>query len=105
MEELPEVIFLTDERGERPENAAGAGGFWYDPAVWALSLSPAAKVLYATLCSFLGHGEIHRHDLRATLEDSSDAEIAEALKELAGNGLLSPTPRGYEVRSVKESRR
>lgn len=101
---LPEVIYLTDKRGERPENAAGAGDFWYDPAVWALPLSPAAKVLYASLCSFIGHGEIHRHDLRATLKDSSDSEIAATVEELVGNDLLSPTPRGYEVRSVEQSR-
>ncbi len=101
--ELPEVVFLADARGERPENAAGAGDFWYEPEVWTLPLSPAAKVLYASACSFIGHGGIHRHDLRAALKDSSDEEIAATFGELSEHGLLSPTPRGYEVRSVKEA--
>ena len=49
---LPEVIQLRDARGERPENAAGIGEFWYEPEVWMLPLSPDARVLYAGLCSF-----------------------------------------------------
>lgn len=98
---LPEVVFLTDERGERPQNAAGAGDFWYEPEVWALPLSPAAKVLYASLCSYIGHGEIHRHDLRATLKDSSDKEIAEALEELVDYDLLSSASGGYVVHSIR----
>lgn len=101
---LPEVIRLRDERGERPDNAAGAGDFWYEPEVWTLPLSPAAKVLYAAVCSYLGHGEIHRHDLRAALKDTPDEEITRALEELSDRGLLSPAPRGYEVRSVKTTR-
>jgi hypothetical protein len=109
---LPEVVFLRDLRGERPENAVGIGEFWYEPEIWSLPLSPAAKVLYAGLCSFLGHGEIHRKDLRATLKDSSDEGIAEALEELVSSGLLAPTKRatkggalpGYEVRSVDKRR-
>lgn len=103
MGELPEVIVLGDERGERPDNAAGAGDFWYEPEVWTLPLSPAAKVLYASVCSYLGHGVIHRHDLRATLKDSSDDEIAGTLEELSGHGLISPATRGYVVRSVKKA--
>ena len=101
---LPEVVFLRDLRGVRPENAVGIGEFWYEPEIWSLPLSPAAKVLYAGLCSFLGHGEIHRKDLRATLKDSSDEEIAEALKELIGHKLLEPAseagPSGYAVRAI-----
>ena len=105
---LPEVIRLHDARGERPENAAGIGEFWYEPEVWALPLSPAARVLYTGLCSFLGHREINRKDLRNTLKGSTDAEIARALEELAGRGLLRPgdgdqgAPPGLAVRSIKE---
>ena len=101
---LPEVVFLRDLRGVRPENAVGIGEFWYEPKLWSLPLSPAAKVLYAGLCSFLGHGEIHRKDLRATLKDSSDERIAEALEELVRNKLLEPAseagPSGYAVRAI-----
>ncbi|MDP8951452.1 MAG: hypothetical protein M3N18_04290 [Actinomycetota bacterium] len=101
---LAEVVFLRDVRGGRPENAVGIGEFWYEPEIWSLPLSPAAKVLYAGLCSFLGHGEIHRKDLRATLKDSSDEGIAEALEELVRNKLLEPAseagPSGYAVRAI-----
>jgi hypothetical protein len=101
---LPEVVFLRDFRGERPENAVGIGEFWYEPGIWSLPLSPAAKVLYAGLCSFLGHGEIHRKDLRATLKDSSDEGIAEALEELVRHKLLEPaseaSPSGYAIRAI-----
>ncbi len=101
---LPEVVFLRDLRGVRPENAVGIGEFWYEPKLWSLPLSPAAKVLYAGLCSFLGHGEIHRKDLRATLKDSSDEGIAEALEELVTNKLLEAAteagPAGYAVRAI-----
>ncbi len=106
--DLPEVIRLHDARGERPENAAGIGEFWYEPEVWTLPLSPAARVLYAGLCSFLGHREINRKDLRNTLKGSSDAEIAQAFAELAGHGLLRSNdeipgaPPGFTVRSVRE---
>ena len=102
--ELPEVIGLRDARGERPANAAGIGEFWYEPEVWTLPLSPDARVLYAGLCSFLGHGEINRKDLRNTLKDHPDTEIARVLEELVSHDLLVPevtgTTRGYEVRPV-----
>ena len=104
---LPEVIRLRDTRGERPENAAGIGEFWYEPEVWALPLSSDARVLYAGLCSFLGHREINRKDLRNTLKDCSDAEIAKTLEELVCHNLLVPEPSpgyvlaGYAVFSVK----
>jgi hypothetical protein len=109
---LPEVIFLRDVRGEPPAHAVGIGAFWYEPEIWALPLSPAAKVLYASLCSFLEHGEIHRHDLRGALKGSPDGEISTALEELVSSGLLAPTKRatkggalpGYEVRSVDKRR-
>ena len=98
---LPEVRRLRDARGERPENAAGIGEFWYEPEVWTLPLSPDARVLYAGLCSFLGHKEINRQDLRNTLRDRPDGQIARALGELVRHELLVPdTGRGYEVRSV-----
>ena len=107
---LPEVIFLRDARGERPGNAVGIGAFWYEPEIWTFPLSPAGRVLYAGLCSFLEHGQINRKDLRATLKDHTDAGIAEALVELARHGLLTPAgksangapPGGYAVRSVGE---
>ena len=106
---LPEVIRLQDARGERPENVAGIGAFWYEPEVWDLPLSPAARVLYAGLCSFLGQREINRKDLRNTLKGSPDAGIAEAVEELVDRGLLRPVdhpPGGvlpaYAVRSVRE---
>jgi hypothetical protein len=104
--DLPEVIRLVDARGPRPDGAVGAGGFWYDPGVWNLPISPAARVLYVSLCSFLGRGEADRHDLRAALKDSSDRELSTTLGELVDHGLLSSlTPvrgdrPGYEVRPV-----
>ena len=109
---LPEVTVLSDARGERPENAVGVGGFWYEPEVWTLPVDPAAKVLYAGLCSYLGHGQINRKDLRATLGDSTDGEIAEAIGTLVRHHLLVLEERatrsgalpGYEVRSVEEFR-
>ena len=101
--ELPEVTVLTDARGQRPPNAAGAGDFWYEPEVWTLTgLSPAARVLYAGLCSFLGPGEINRHDLRNTLKTSTDAEIAAAFDELVRHDLLEPLSEGYMVRPVAD---
>jgi hypothetical protein len=104
-EELPEVTRLRDARGNRPEDAAAVGDFWYEPGVWALPLSPAARVLYAGLCSFLGPGEINRKDLRNTLKGSSDPEISDAFEELVGAGLLVPLrgagEKGYEVCSIK----
>jgi hypothetical protein len=106
--ELPEVTLLYDARGERPESAVGIGDIWYEPEVWSLPLSPAARVLYAGLCSFLKHGEINRKDLRNTLKSCSDAEILGAFKELVRRNLLAhkPSPKEdlavYEVRSVKE---
>ena len=53
----------------------GVGDFWYEPEVWSLPLFRAAKVLYASLCSFLGHGQINRRDLRGTLKGCTDDEI------------------------------
>jgi hypothetical protein len=99
---LPEVIRLRDARGGRPENAVGIGEFWYEPEVWTLPLSPDARVLYAGLCSFLGHREINRQDLRNTLKGHPDAEIARALEELVRHYLLAPASLGYEVRSIGE---
>ena len=100
------MVRLRDARGERPENAAGIGLFWYEPEVWTLPLSPSARVLYAGLCSYLAQGEINRKDLRGTLKDHPDAAIAEALEELVGTGLLCPvsgTPgAAYEIRSARE---
>ena len=108
-QDLPEVIRLHDARGERPGNAAGIGAFWYELEVWDLPLSPAARVLYAGLCSFLGHREINRKDLRNTLKGSPDAEIARALQELVERGLLRPFDPlpgdllpAYAVRPVRE---
>ena len=106
---LPEVTILSDARGPRPENAVGVGGFWYEPEIWTLPVDPAAKVLYAGLCSYLGHGQINRKDLRVTLGSSTDDEIAGALEELVRHNLLVPgesatrsgTLPGYEIRSVK----
>ena len=107
-DELPEVTLLRDARGERPESAAGIGDFWYEPEIWSLPLSPAARVLYAGLCSFLAHGEINRRDLRNALASCSDAQILGALKELVRHNLLVPYPAhgeglaSYAVRSAKE---
>jgi hypothetical protein len=103
---LPEVVRLRDARGERPENAAGIGLFWYEPEVWALPISPAARVLYAGLCAFLPPGEINRKDLRGTLKDHPDEAIAEAINELVSKGLMVPVRAGgtptYEIRSARE---
>jgi hypothetical protein len=106
--ELPEVVRLHDARGERPPNAVGVGEFWYEPEVWSLVLSPTSRVLYASLCSFLGHGEINRKDLRNTLRSCSDAEILGAFEELVRRNVLTQKPSSkedlavYEVHSVKE---
>jgi hypothetical protein len=103
---LPEVIRLRDARGGRPENAAGIGLFWYEPEVWALPISPAARVLYAGLCAFLPPGEINRKDLRGTLKGHPDEAIADAMDELVAKGLLTPVGGGgtpaYEIRSAGE---
>lgn len=107
---LPEVTVLSDARGERPENAVGIGGFWYEPEIWSLPLEPAAKVLYAGLCSYLAHGQINRKDLRVTLGDCPDEEIAGALDTLVRHNLLAPEQRatrsgilpGQRIRSVKQ---
>ncbi len=100
MGDLPEVTLLGDARPSRPENAVGIGEFWYEPGVWTLPISPDARVMYAGLCSYLGHGEINRKDLRNTLIGSSDEEILGALEELVGNNLLSPELAGFAVRSI-----
>ena len=100
---LPEVTVLYDRRGERPANAVGAGEFWYEPEIWTLpNLSPAARVLYAGLCSFVGHGEINRKDLRNTLKGSTDEEINEAFEELIRRNLLEPASRGFAIYAVGE---
>ena len=102
-DELAEVTLLYDARPGRPQGAVGVGEFWYEPGVWSLPLSPGARVLYAGLCSFLGHGEINRKDLRNVLKDRSDREILGTFKELVGHDLLAPDPSGgYGVRSVGE---
>jgi hypothetical protein len=102
-QELVQVIRLRDARGERPQNAAGIGEFWYEPEVWTLPLSPDARVLYAGLCSFLGHKEINRQDLRNTLKGHPDRGITRALDELVRHDLLVPDAAGgYGVRSVGE---
>lgn len=106
---LPEVTLLHDVRGARPENAVGIGEFWYEPEVWSLPLLPASKVLYAGLCSFLGHGQINRKDLRGALIGYADGEISATLQDLVRHGLLVPVSRaassgplpGYQVRSVR----
>ncbi|HZC18484.1 MAG TPA: hypothetical protein VE225_02135 [Rubrobacteraceae bacterium] len=98
---LPEVTLLYDARGPRPENAAGVGDLWYEPGVWSLPLPPAARVLYAGLCSFLGHGQINRKDLRNILKNHTDEEIIGALAGLVLHNLLDPDPGGYVVRSVR----
>ena len=107
---LPEVTLLYDARGARPGNAIGVGKFWYEPEVWDLPLSPTARVLYASLCSFLEHGQINRKDLRGALKDRTDKEITDALEALVRHALLAPVPKtvlgetlpGYAVRSVRE---
>ena len=101
---LAEITLLGDARGERPENAVGIGDFWYEPEIWDLPLSPTSRVLYAGLCSYLGHGEVNRKDLRNTLTGSSDEEILGALEELVRRNLLSPKPAGFAVRSITTHR-
>lgn len=85
---LPEVTPLEDARSGRPDDAVGIGEFWYESAIWSSPVSPAARVLYAGLCSFVPNGKINRRDLRNTLEGSPDAEISRALGELVESGLL-----------------
>jgi hypothetical protein len=97
---LPEVTLLHDARGPRPENAVGAGDFWYEPGVWALPVSPTARVLYVSLCSFLGHGQINRKDLRNILKEHTDEEITGTLADLMRSNILEPATDGYVVRSV-----
>jgi hypothetical protein len=106
--QLPEVTLLYDARRGRPHNAVGIGEFWYEPEIWSLPLSPAARVLYAGLCSFLGHGEINRKDLRNVLKDRSDREIMGTFSELLHHNLLAQRPpskddlASYAVRSVRD---
>ena len=107
---LPEVMLLYDARGPRPERAAGIGKFWYEPEVWELSLAPTARVLYTALCCFLGPGQINRKDLRGSLKERTDKEIANALQDLIRHNLLTPIDKfinsgvlsGYVVRSVRD---
>jgi hypothetical protein len=105
---LPEVTLLFDGRGGRPQNAVGVGEFWYEPEVWSLPLTPGARVLYAGLCSFLGHGEINRKDLRNVLKGHPDREIRGTFKELIHHNLLAQRPTSkdglasYAVRSVQD---
>ncbi len=105
VEDLPEVTLLYDTRRGRPHNAVGVGEFWYEPKVWSLPLSPAARVLYAGLCSFLGHGEINRQDLRNALKVCSDAEILRTFEELVHHNLLAPkapSKDSYALLSVQD---
>ena len=62
---------------------------------------PAARVLYAGLCSFLKHGQINRKDLRNILKDYTDEEISRALADLVRHNILDPSLDGYIVRSVQ----
>ncbi|MBA2442180.1 MAG: hypothetical protein H0V53_07220 [Rubrobacter sp.] len=102
---LPEVTPLEEARPGRPENAVGIGEFWYEPEVWTLPLSPASRVLYASLCSFVPNGKINRRDLRNALSESTDAEVSGALEDLVRHGLLEHSARGgYTVRSVEDFR-
>jgi hypothetical protein len=107
---LSEVTLLYDARGPRPDRVAGIGEFWYEPEVWELPLAPTARVLYTALCSFLGPGQINRKDLRGTLKERTDKEIANALQDLIRHNLLTPIDEfinsgvlsGYVVRSVRD---
>ena len=107
---LPEVTLLSDARGGRPENAVVVGDLWYQPEIWSLPLSPAPKVLYAGLCSFLGHREINRKDLRNILKSCTEEEIAATLQALVSHRLLVPTQKVtsssilpiYEVKSIEK---
>lgn len=102
-ETLPEVTVLYDRRGERPSNAVGVGGFWYEPDIWEFpGLSPAGRVLYTGLCSFLEQGEVNRKDLRNTLSGFTDGKISDAFEELARHGLLGPEPKGLAVYPVNK---
>jgi hypothetical protein len=85
---LPEVTPLEDARPERPADSVGIGAFWYDPRIWEAQVSPAARVLYAGLCSFAPNGKINRRDLRNTLEGTPDPEIQSTLDELVASSLL-----------------
>ncbi len=106
---LPEVTLLSDARGAKPENAVVVGELWYEPEVWSLPLSPAPKVLYAGLCSFLGHRQINRKDLCNILKNCTEEEIAVALQALVRHRLLVPTEKitgsgmlpAYEVKSIE----
>jgi hypothetical protein len=85
---LPEVTPLADARPERPADAVGIGAFWYEPGIWEAPVSPAARVLYAGLCSFVPNGKINRRDLRNTLEGTPDPDILSTLDELVEANLL-----------------
>lgn len=105
---LPEVTPLGDARPGRPAGAVGIGEFWYEPAIWEAPISPAARVLYAGLCSFVPNGKINRRDLRNTLT-LPDSDIQATLDELVEAGLLQSTPlkrgntvyQGYVVNPAK----
>ncbi|HZY66072.1 MAG TPA: hypothetical protein VFE21_09355 [Rubrobacteraceae bacterium] len=57
-------------------------------------------MLYAGLCSFAGHREINRKDLRNVLKGSTDEEINEAFEELIRRNLLEPSSRGFAIYAV-----
>ncbi len=82
---LPGVMLLSDTCGTRAENAMVVGDLWYEPEVWSLPLSPAPKVLYAGLCSFLGHRQINRKDPGNILKNCPEEEI-----EAASQALIRP---------------
>ncbi len=105
VEHLQEVTLLCDARGTSAERGGDRGVLVRAGEAWSHPLSPTARVLYASLCSFLGHGEINRQDLRNALKSCSDAEILRTFEELVHHNLLTPkapSRDSYALRSVQE---
>ena len=104
---LPEVTLLYDARGRRTLSAWATSGTSRRSGTPPL---PRREGSLAGLCSFLGHGQINRKDLRGTLKNSTDEEIVAAHEDLVHHGLLVPADEvmgcgvlsGYRVRSMRE---
>ena len=107
VEQLPEATLLYDARGVSAERGRHRGVL-VRAEIWSLLVSPAARILYAGRCSFLGHGEINGTDFRNALKNCSNVEVPNAFEELVHRNLLAPKPAfgdslaSYAVRSVQE---
>ena len=103
---LPRLPHL---RGPRRASGERRGGWESGMAeVWKITLPPTRRSLRWSL--LVWGPSINRKDLRGTLKECTDEEIATALGHLVGHKLLVPAGSitnsgirpGYEVQSAKE---